>query len=190
MNKNIEHYCLVIKGAIDKNICKETINFLKKSKYQKHLFYSNTDGYQKLSKHKELEITYDQAPTYDKLMQAVFDCLTQYVNHVRLEFKIPYLNGWQGYSGIRFNRYKKGQQMHQHVDFIETLFDDKRGVPKLSIVGNLNDDYKGGEFIMYEDKNIEMHTGDVIIFPSTFLYPHKVNEVKKGIRYSFVSWAW
>ena len=43
---------------------------------------------------------------------------------------------------------------------------------------------------MYEDKNIEMHTGDVIIFPSTFLYPHKVNEVKKGIRYSFVSWAW
>ena len=63
-------------------------------------------------------------------------------------------------------------------------------MPKLSIVGNLNDDYKGGEFIMYEDKNIEMHTGDVIIFPSTFLYPHKVNEVKKGIRYSFVSWAW
>ena len=147
MNKNIEHYCLVIKGAIDKKTCKETINFLKKSKYQKHLFYSNTDGYQKLSKHKELEITYDQAPTYDKLMQAVYDCLLQYVNHVRLEFKIPYLNGWQGYSGIRFNRYKKGQQMHQHVDFIETLFDDKRGVPKLSIVGNLNDDYKGGEFI-------------------------------------------
>jgi hypothetical protein len=130
MNKNIEHYCLVIKGAIDKKTCKETINFLKKSKYQKHLFYSNTDGYQKLSKHKELEITYDQAPTYDKLMQAVYDCLVRYVNHVRLEFKIPYLNGWQGY------------------------------------------------------------TGDVIIFPSTFLYPHKVNEVKKGIRYSFVSWAW
>tara|TARA_R110000796_G_scaffold60057_1_gene138618 strand:- start:929 stop:1489 length:561 start_codon:yes stop_codon:yes gene_type:complete len=186
MNRNIEHYCLTIKKAVDKQTCDETIKFLKKSKYEKHLFYSNTDGYKKLSGEKELDVTYDKAPTYEKLMKSVYDCLHKYIEHI----KPNYLNGWKGYSEIRFNRYKKEQKMHEHVDFIETLFDDQRGIPKLSIVGNLNENYSGGEFIMFKDKHIEMFTGDVIIFPSTFMYPHKVNEIKKGTRYSFVSWAW
>ena len=31
--------------------------------------------------------------------------------------------------------------------------------------------------------------GDILLFPSTFLYPHRVEQVKKGTRYSFVTWA-
>jgi predicted 2-oxoglutarate/Fe(II)-dependent dioxygenase YbiX len=57
-------------------------------------------------------------------------------------------------------------------------------------VGVLNEDYEGGEFIMWEDKEIKLKTGDLMIFPSTFLYPHKVNPVTKGTRYSCVSWTW
>jgi len=44
--------------------------------------------------------------------------------------------------------------------------------------------------IMFKDTQIKMNTGDVVIFPSNFLYPHKVNPVTKGVRYSCVSWAW
>jgi predicted 2-oxoglutarate/Fe(II)-dependent dioxygenase YbiX len=29
----------------------------------------------------------------------------------------------------------------------------------------------------------------MLIWPSNFLYPHKVNPVKKGIRYSMVCWG-
>ena len=36
----------------------------------------------------------------------------------------------------------------------------------------------------------KLNQGDVLIFPSNFLYPHKVNSIKKGTRYSFVSWVW
>jgi len=30
--------------------------------------------------------------------------------------------------------------------------------------------------------------GRVIMFPSNFMYPHTVNNVEKGCRYSIVSW--
>jgi predicted 2-oxoglutarate/Fe(II)-dependent dioxygenase YbiX len=30
----------------------------------------------------------------------------------------------------------------------------------------------------------------ILVFPSDFLYPHKVCEVTSGERFSFVSWAW
>ena len=42
---------------------------------------------------------------------------------------------------------------------------------------------------MLRDKEIKLKTGDILLFPSGIVYPHKVNEIKKGTRYSFVSWA-
>ena len=38
-------------------------------------------------------------------------------------------------------------------------------------------------------KEIPLKTGDILLFPSTFMYPHEVKEARKGTRYSFVSWA-
>ena len=43
---------------------------------------------------------------------------------------------------------------------------------------------------MFNNKKINLNQGDILIFPSVFLYPHKVEPVTKGARYSFVSWAW
>jgi predicted 2-oxoglutarate/Fe(II)-dependent dioxygenase YbiX len=43
---------------------------------------------------------------------------------------------------------------------------------------------------MFEDTPIEFKTGDLIIFPSIFLYPHKVLPVTKGTRYSYISWVY
>jgi len=80
--------------------------------------------------------------------------------------------------------------MQNHCDHISSLFDDGRGIPILSIIGLLNDDYEGGDFIMFDDKKIETKKGDLMIFPSNFLYPHEITPVTKGVRYSFVSWAW
>ena len=79
--------------------------------------------------------------------------------------------------------------MQIHYDHIQTIFDGKRkGVPILSFVGLLNDNYKGGEFICRE-KEIKLKRGDILLFPSNFMFPHGVKEVTKGLRYSFVSWA-
>ena len=79
--------------------------------------------------------------------------------------------------------------MREHHDHIHSLFDGQhKGIPVLSFIGILNDNYKGGDFII-RNKKIKTKTGDIIIFPSSFMFPHKVTEVTKGIRYSFVSWG-
>jgi predicted 2-oxoglutarate/Fe(II)-dependent dioxygenase YbiX len=79
--------------------------------------------------------------------------------------------------------------MRIHYDNIHSIFDGKiKGIPIISIVGLLNENYEGAEF-MLRDKEIKLKTGDILLFPSGIVYPHKVNETKKGIRYSFVCWA-
>ena len=42
---------------------------------------------------------------------------------------------------------------------------------------------------MIRDKEIKLTRGDILIFPSNFMYPHKVKDITEGVRHSFVSWA-
>jgi predicted 2-oxoglutarate/Fe(II)-dependent dioxygenase YbiX len=64
----------------------------------------------------------------------------------------------------------------------------------LSCIINLNEDYEGGDFIFYDEKGKEvvhrykLNKGTVVFFPSNFLFPHKVEPITKGTRYSIVIW--
>ena len=40
--------------------------------------------------------------------------------------------------------------MAEHCDHISSLFDGQiKGIPMLSVVGQLNDNFEGGEFVMF-----------------------------------------
>ena len=94
------------------------------------------------------------------------------------------------FCGVRFNKYSVGEGIKEHVDHIHSLFDgERKGIPIISIVGTLNDDYEGGEFLI-NDEVIDFKQGDMLIFPSCFLYPHMVKPVIKGTRYSWVLWGY
>jgi predicted 2-oxoglutarate/Fe(II)-dependent dioxygenase YbiX len=70
------------------------------------------------------------------------------------------------------------------------MFDgERKGIPILTVLGVLNDDYEGGEFILIDEK-INLSKGDMLVFPSNFMFPHKVEPVTKGTRYTFISWIW
>ena len=89
------------------------------------------------------------------------------------------------------NRYNVGQGMRVHSDHITSIFDgEMKGVPTLSIVGLLNEDFDGGEFKFWDKYDMNLEIGDILVFPSNFLYNHQVNKVTRGIRYSFVSWIY
>ncbi len=97
-------------------------------------------------------------------------------------------------SGVRLNYYPEGTSMRKHADLIYSIFEDvpveRRGLPLLSIVGEISTDaYTGGEFYLC-GQDMQLTPGDVIIFPSTFMYTHEVKPVKTGTRTSFVTWAW
>ena len=57
------------------------------------------------------------------------------------------------------------------------------------MVGQLNDSFEGGEFVVL-DKTIKMKAGDLLIFPSNFIFEHQVKKITKGTRLSFISWVY
>ena len=84
--------------------------------------------------------------------------------------------------------------IHLHEYMEGNLFVKHRDVyypnQVLNIGVCLNDDYEGGELMMFGDHRIHLPAGAVVVFPSNFMYPHEVKPVKSGIRYSYVSWTW
>ena len=194
MNKNIEHYVFQKENFLDEKYCEKCVNELSMCDWKKHYWYgSNTDQFNSRSGDNEPEVfeyhmfSNNIGKINDFIMQNLHSVIKEYVESL----KFGWFNGWSGYSPIRFNRYNLGQTMLSHCDHIQSMFDgERKGIPTLSIIGILNDDYEGGELIMFEDKKIDTKNGDLIIFPSNFLYPHYVAPVTKGVRYSYVSWVW
>jgi predicted 2-oxoglutarate/Fe(II)-dependent dioxygenase YbiX len=63
----------------------------------------------------------------------------------------------------------------------------------LSIIMNLNSDYEGGDLIFADQKEneikkLKLGKGSIVFFPSNFMYPHGIQPITKGTRYSIVAW--
>jgi len=185
MNRNLEDYVKVYNNHYDIDFCKRAVEELDNADFKNHYFHDDqTDSM--VSHDKDLSISFHQLAEDEYLHEQTWTGIYNYIK----ELNFPWYNSWSGYGKIRFNRYRPGTQMNLHCDHIRTMFDGTiRGIPVLSIVGVLNEDYKGGEFIMWEDTEIILKTGDLLIFPSNFLYPHRVLELTKGVRNTFVSWV-
>jgi predicted 2-oxoglutarate/Fe(II)-dependent dioxygenase YbiX len=41
-----------------------------------------------------------------------------------------------------------------------------------------------------DEEEVVLKQGDIVVFPSVFLYPHRVDRLTEGIRDSFVTWVW
>ena len=189
MNKNIEHYLFHKENFLDEKYCENSIKELNKCAWEKHKWYSNRNDDIR-SGDKEPETVFRDTLTIIKLrhdiMQKLHSTILEYIKGL----KFDWFEEWTGYLPLKWIRYYPGQTMYNHCDHIHSMFDgERKGVPVLSIIGILNDDYEGGEFIIFEDKKIETKKGDLLIFPSNFLYPHKIAPVTKGARYSYVSWV-
>jgi len=207
MKENIKDYLFHKKGFLDKDFCKSTLEVLKKSRWEEHDFtgYENNDpehglGWQREVKSKPSEDAEpefigltsfawkeDLARINNLIISKMSSALTEYVR----SFGYKWFDGWNGYSVIKFLKYAESHQMAEHCDHISSLFDGNvKGIPMLSVVGQLNEEFEGGEFVMWRDEVIPFQTGDLIIFPSNFMYPHRVDPVTEGVRYSYVSWAY
>jgi hypothetical protein len=191
MDKNLTSYAKVYHNFISKDICETTVNELEafaKDNWHKHSFYNPiTKSHVYKSGDNELDYSYLNFSTKDVIMKLVWEGFVKYLSDIDFEW----MNGFAGYSEIRMNKYSENQLMALHCDNIHSLFDGTiKGVPIMSFVGVLNDNYEGGEFVMWEDQVIELKQGSIFVFPSNYLYPHTINPIKKGTRYSFVSWAY
>ena len=176
--------------VIPNELCKSLIKECEEAAWTKHKW--STYG-QKESEYsaeqKELDTVYSTTKQFHTLGPLIMKTVMAYQEKVSWPEDHCRPSWIQRLTQVRFNRYKKGTQMRTHYDHIQSMFDGKlKGIPILSIVGLLNDNYEGGEFMM-RGKEVKLVRGDILIFPSNFMYPHEVKEITEGVRHSFVSWA-
>ena len=184
MNMNLKDY-IAIYNIGNNEFCKKTIDQIKNTEWKKHS-YNNPVLNKNTTYDDDFEISYQSEYVETNLMNFIKKCADDYIKNIcPIPFKLQELRK------IRFNKYEIGTKMKFHHDHIHTMFDGtKKGVPILTVLGLLNDDFEGGDFLMFDGKKVNLEAGDVIVFPSNFLYPHAVTTVTKGTRYSFVSWGY
>ena len=86
------------------------------------------------------------------------------------------------WESINLVKYYPGNHFQTHAD------DGASYKSVVSLVGYLNDDYEGGEIeFNVLGVKIKPEAGDLVIFPSNFIYTHRAHPVISGIKYSIVT---
>ena len=68
-------------------------------------------------------------------------------------------------------------------------YGEETGSRTLTVSICLNEEYEGGEFTFFnESKIISFQKGDVLVFPSSFMFPHGVKKITNGTRYQLLTW--
>ena len=155
---------VMVGNAIPYDLCKSLVSDIQNSEWRKHSW--GIEGM--VNDDKELDVLDSSQEQHNSLKPHIDDFLTEYQNFLGEDF-LHY------FSSIRFNRYTAGTIMRNHYDHIPNR-DGSDGIPILSIVGNLNEGYSGSEFVL-RNNTINLNTGDIVIFPSSFIYPHSVTAV-------------
>tara|TARA_R100000306_G_C4363663_1_gene136574 strand:+ start:193 stop:741 length:549 start_codon:yes stop_codon:yes gene_type:complete len=171
------------KNYVNNNECDHILNLMKDYRWHRHLWYSPTKG-QTHYEEKDCEVCTPNEEVNNILISKMKLALEDYIKKTK---SMPEI--FHRVTNPRLNKYSVGQNMREHYDHIHSIFDgEKKGIPVLSLVGLLNDNFEGGEFYI-NNKPIELNRGDILIFPSCFIYPHTVKSLTKGNRFTYVSWA-
>ena len=119
---------------------------------------------------------------YEKINKKIEELYIYY----KIKFKVLKNNK---INQIDLLKYPPGGKYEVHVDAIT---DSSRNI---SVILNLNDNYEGGNILFTnplkfseELKELKLKKGTAVFFPSNFMYPHGVQPITRGTRYSIVSW--
>mgnify|MGYP003139213390 CR=1 FL=1 len=198
MKTNIKEYIKIYSNKyFPEKKCKLIINSLDISKNIPHTFYNpRTDKQEKKGDDPQHSFLKDKKikPIGNLIKEQWYKIITAYIiDWVNKKEKMHWFPSWNGYSFPKFIEYNKGTLMTNHCDHIYSIFSKNgqaRGIPILSIITALNDNYSGGEIIMCDRYEYKLTIGETIMFPSNFLYPHEIKKIVKGKRHSMVSWVY
>jgi hypothetical protein len=106
-----------------------------------------------------------------------FHCINDYIK--TYEFSVKYKEPWELLT------YKQTQKLTWHSDHGETH------PCQISFVYYFNDNYVGGEveFRDHIGKPYKPVAGELLIFPSSLDYIHRVLPIESGIKYNAISFA-
>ena len=133
-------------------------------------------------KFKKTDIEFDKSQTSQNLQglwQDLYDVKLPVVEDYSKMYNINNLQYWEAFNFIKYGPGQHFQQHHDHGFSYNCT---------LSLVGYINDDYEGGELeFQLQNLMIKPEAGDLFVFPSNFMYPHRAMPVHSGTKYSVVT---
>tara|TARA_E500000318_G_scaffold1353_3_gene1804 strand:+ start:1163 stop:1723 length:561 start_codon:yes stop_codon:yes gene_type:complete len=185
----MKEYILEVKKIIPQTFCEKIISYFDNN-YQDAGTASDTGGLVNKNIRNCLTRSILETKTFGELLcsnavqQKIFEC----VHHYKQAFKNIHISKISQLDILKYdaNEYKAGYTFHEDFGIWATE-------RHLSISICLNNEYEGGEFVFKLNDGghftIPQNTGDAVIFPSNFMFPHQVNKVTKGTRYALIGWV-
>tara|TARA_B100000214_G_scaffold42057_1_gene26411 strand:- start:1978 stop:2526 length:549 start_codon:yes stop_codon:yes gene_type:complete len=171
-----------IKNVIENDFCNKIISLIKKRATKNLLIGEdnlntntrNVKGYQ-------LDFT---TPTNLFYWNYIKQEITRLYSFYKAKFPMMESNK---INQIDLLKYSVGGKYEVHTDHFTT------SVRNLSVIINLNEGYEGGDLVFTDQqqkevKRMKLGKGSIVFFPSNFMYPHSIQPITKGVRYSIVSW--
>jgi hypothetical protein len=186
---NLSDHILYLKSFISKDKCLELVDKLtgdsdKSSPYTEGLLNDHTDSY------------FD--PSIDVIKEIQDKVSTE---GLKLYSEKVRAFNWAYYGIEKFHcsemvvrRYHPGSEFEYHYDdIIEEIFPHwfvrRKNILTCNVYMNENTEYTGGDLHLAScNKTYRPSIGDIMIFPSNWMFYHKVKEVTSGVRYSGTFW--
>jgi hypothetical protein len=131
---------------------------------------------------KKTDIQHDPSQDSTELQQIWQDCYDRQslaVADYCKRFNVNNLRYWESFNFIKYTPGNHFMEHHDHSFSYNCT---------VSLVAYLNDDFEGGElFFRLQGINYIPKTGDVVLFPSNYMYPHQAKVVHSGTKYSLVT---
>jgi predicted 2-oxoglutarate/Fe(II)-dependent dioxygenase YbiX len=133
-------------------------------------------------KYKKTDIEHDMSEDgiiLKNLWQSIYDRANSAVLDYSSKFNLGELRYWEAMNFVKYGPGQHFQEHHDHGFSYNCV---------VSLVGYPNDDYEGGElFFRIQGLNLKAKAGDLFIFPSNYMYPHRAMPVTSGTKYSIVT---
>jgi len=180
--EKIEDAIMVYHNKVDSNFCGRCIEYIDKVcdtqlKAANHFM----PDYRQVSGHSLSANTISDRIYFKKIYDEIFDFYPTY------KMRFPRLEAMR-INQIDLLKYTTGGKYLYHTDASD--FNTR----SLSVIINLNEGYDGGDLVFAhqylneEMKRVTLKEGSIVFFPSNFLYPHTIEPIKNGTRYSIVAW--
>jgi hypothetical protein len=183
---------IVYNNAIPENLCKEIIEVLEssldgKSKYRwSPAMVTEADDALETARNcvdfKISSTNLGPKDIYNTKLYEMHEKTFNYIKPVADDYGRYWGVGIGFYEAFNFVKYDgAGTHFKIHADHGPAY------VTTISIVAYVNEDYEGGELYFPRfDLTLKPKTGDVVIFPSTYIYEHASNDMISGTKYSIV----
>ena len=119
----------------------------------------------------------------------IFNELKKFANLINTEYQKNISNFYFSKNNY-FQFLYYDSKMMDHYDYHTDYVLEYPRVLTILVGLNSVNEYEGGElFVQNQEKGVKLDIGDVVAFPSNFMYPHKVSKVTKGKRKVLVIWT-